>query len=227
MDKEPSGNGQGSGGIDWEQVRRQLDMNTQQPGDGAYAVPQEVMDQIWAQRAAQFAEIPESEDQGQQIDLVVIRLGRELYGLEAQYIFRIRPATQIAYVPRVPAWITGIANERGRILSVLDLRSYLGLEEMEVDEEELATQRYLVVVETPEMELSLLADEVLDIQTLPISHVQQVTDTVRGIPKAYVYGLVPNVKDIHNGHNEGSALVILDLRALLSDEKLRIHEEIT
>ena len=55
----------------------------------------EVMREIWARRAARLAKVPEQEDEGEHIALVLIRLGQEIYGLEAQYVFDIRPLAQI------------------------------------------------------------------------------------------------------------------------------------
>jgi purine-binding chemotaxis protein CheW len=182
------------------------------------------MERIWAERAAQFAEAPSTEDEGERVDLLVVRLGREFYGLEAEYVFRIRPAVQIAPVPRVPSWVAGIANERGRILSVLDVQAFLGLPT--AADEEAQGQPSLIIVETPEMELALLVDEVLELQTIQTSRVQRATDTTRSIPAEYVHGVVADLDDLYLQGGESATLVILDLRTLLADESLIVHEEI-
>ena len=62
---------------------------------------------------------------------MVIRLGREVYGLETDYVFDIRPLESITHVPRVPDWVAGVVNLRGRIISVLDLQRFLGLPPVE------------------------------------------------------------------------------------------------
>jgi purine-binding chemotaxis protein CheW len=182
------------------------------------------MEQIWAERAAQFAEAPSTEDVGDRVDLLVVRLGREYYGLEAEYVFRIRPAVQIAPVPRVPSWVAGLANERGRILSVLDIQDFLGLPAEEMEGE--SAQSSLIIVETPEMELALLVDEVLEIQTIQTSRIQQATETTRSIPADYVHGVVADLTGLHQQAEAAATLVILDLRVLLTDEALIVHEDI-
>lgn len=186
-----------------------------------------VLEQVWARRAAQLAQVPVQEDEDERVELVLIQLGRELYGLEVQYIFDIKPVEQITRVPRVPEWVSGVVNLRGRIFSVLDLRRFFGLaQEQDADSAGLS---YLVVVETPDMEVALLADGVLNVEALPARHIQEATTTVRGLRPEYVRGVTER-----NGraarstptNGDGDLLVVLDLPALLSDERLIIHEEI-
>jgi purine-binding chemotaxis protein CheW len=181
---------------------------------------QEELEQIWARRAALLAQSLVQEEEGEQIKLVLIQLGREIYGLDAQHVFEIRPAELITPVPRMPDWVAGVINLRGRILSVLDLRRFFGLEQAEPgNEDELSPGPDLVIVETPSMEVALLADDVLAVESLPRNRVQVATDIVRGIRPEYVHGVVE-----HRGGER--LLVVLNLVTLLADERLIIHEEI-
>ena len=198
---------------------------------GVVDVSEEVLHEIWARRAAQLAEAPTDEDAGEQLDLVIVQLGAELYGLEAAYVFRIRPAEQITQVPRVPGWIAGVANDRGNILSVFDLRRFLGLDKVGSED----TSPYLVVVEAAEMELALLADAVLNVVAQPLSTLEAAPEMMHGIPQEYIKGVVHqdfewrvseslDSSDARDGR-EVDVLTVLDLPALLSDEALVVREE--
>lgn len=187
----------------------------------------EVVQQIWARRAAQLAQVPAQEDEGEQIELVLVQLGREIHGLEAQYVHDLRPAEQITRVPRVPGWVAGVVNLRGRILSVIDLKRFFGLAQAEANGERKTTPGPdLVVIETPDMEVALLADDVLAVETLPARQVQDTTDTIWGVRPEYVRGVAERRSGDTPTNGEGSMLVVLDLPALLADERLIIHEEI-
>lgn len=183
----------------------------------------EELEQTWAKRAEQVARDITDQERGEQIEVVVTQIGREFYGVEVQYVYDIRPLLTITRVPRVPAWAAGVVNLRGRIMSVLNLAAYLGL-----DEGEESPDRRLVVVETPNMELAMLVDSVLAIESIPISQVQEAVGAVRGIRAEYVRGLV--VRDEEKDHAKGTAesemLVILDLPILLADPALIIREEV-
>ncbi|MBN1811165.1 MAG: purine-binding chemotaxis protein CheW [Anaerolineae bacterium] len=179
----------------------------------------ELVERIWAQRAAQLAKSPAHKEEGGQVELALIQLGREVYGIEVQHILEIRPAVRITRVPRVPEWVTGVVNLRGRILSVLDLRRFFGLAPAETKEEDRVTPFLdLVVVETPAMEVALLAEDVLEIEPFPTSQMQSVAETIRGVSSEYVRGVIERGA-------EAPMVVVLDLPALLADERLIIQEE--
>jgi len=199
--------------LDWEGVRQRIAAIQAALADSDEVAP-EVLQQVWARRAAQLAQVPAPEEAGAQLELVLVRLGREVYGLDAQYVHDIRPLEHLTRVPRVPVWVAGVVNLRGRILSVLDLGRFFGLPR---EEENTAC---LVHVETPEMELALLVDDVLDVESLPASRVQEATDTIRGLRPEYMRGVAGR-----EGGGDG-LLVVLDLPALLADERLIVHEEI-
>lgn len=191
-------------------------------------LPMAELEQIWARRAAQLAEVIEGEDQGERIELAVIRLGHETFGLDVHYVYEIRPLMQITRLPRTPDWVAGVVNLRGRIISVLDLRRYLNLPA--ANQDAAANSQYLVVVETAKMELAILVDDVLHIENLPVDQIQEATSAVRGIRPEYVRGVVVyqpgDAASEHATEERSSLLVILDLPVLLADPELIVHEEV-
>jgi purine-binding chemotaxis protein CheW len=204
--------------FDWDGIRQHIATISAALEQSDEAAP-EVMERVWARRAERLAEIPAKPDEGEQIQLVLLRLGREVYGLDAQYVFDIRPVEprSVTRVPRVPNWVAGVVNLRGHILSVIDLHRFLGLSPAESTDNSTALH-FMVVVETPDMELALLADQVLPMEMVPMSRIQDATGTVRGIRPEHMLGIADR--------SNGDSMVILNLLALLADKQLIIHEEI-
>lgn len=170
------------------------------------------MEQIWARRAEEMARVPPQEPEGGQIELLVVRLGTEQYAFEAQLARDIRPETRITPVPGVPDWVAGVTSRRGQILSVLDLARFLGL-----PGEPTAMGRPVATVSTPAMELVLLVDEILAVETLPLACLREPGSTLVALPDEYVQGVV--------AWGPGM-LVILDLPSLLADQRLIIQQEV-
>src|SRR5512133_651570 len=129
---------------------------------------QERMEQVWLQRAVQMAQLESAGDNGEQATVVLIRLGRELLGLEVDYVFDIRLIEAVTRVPRVPSWVLGVTNLRGRTLSVIDLRAYLGLPAAVETSAEGEGAGFLIVVQSDAMEIIFRVDEVPGVETLPI-----------------------------------------------------------
>lgn len=204
--------------FDWDSIRQHIATVSAALEKSDEIVP-EVMEQVLARRAERLAQVPAQPDEGEQIQLVLLRLGREVYGLGVQYVFDIRSVEprSVTRVPRAPNWVAGVVNLRGRILSVIDLQRFLGLSPAESTDQSAAT-RCLVVVETAEMELALLADEALPMETVSVSRIQDATGTIRGIRPEYMRGIADR--------SNGDSMVILNLPTLLADKQLIVHEEI-
>lgn len=204
--------------FDWESARQQTtkaSATLEEIGE----IETESMQRIWAQRAAQLAKPPVREEEGEKIELALLQLGCEVYGVDVQYVREIRPAVQITRVPRAPEWVTGVVNLRGHILSVLDLQRFFELAPVEAEQKDMiAPFPNLVVVETPAMEVALLTEDVLAIETFAVSGIQDVTETIHGLGSEYVCGIITR--------DDGASVVVLDLPALLADGRLIIQEEI-
>jgi purine-binding chemotaxis protein CheW len=217
------------GSLDWKAIHQRL-ADVRAAMEESAEVSVEELRRVWARRAAELARAPEGADEGEHIELLMMRLGREAYGVEARYVYYVKVADLISYVPRVPDWVAGVVNLRGRILSVLDLRRLFDLPSAEVEEDdELDTEEtgpYLVVVETANMEIALLVDDVLTVESVPVSQIQGVVGTVRGLHPEYVLGVVARNDVDPDAGESGSVVVVLDLAALLADERLIVHEEI-
>ncbi len=181
--------------------------------------------QIMMRRVAALARPTVAEDWGEQCRLVIFRLGKELYAIDATCVFNVRPAEALTRVPRVPEWVAGVTSLRGRIFSVIDLGRFFGLPRAGEDsgdspsgEEESPLQ--LIVVETPEMEIGFLVDDVVAVETVPLARLQDAGSVIRGLPPEYVRGVTLYQKDGEH------VLVVLDVAAILSDRRLIVHEEI-
>ena len=58
-------------------------------------------------------------------EVVVVRLGGCRYALPMPSVAEVGRPPQLTRVPGLPAWVAGVANWRGRVLAVLDLRPLL------------------------------------------------------------------------------------------------------
>lgn len=59
-------------------------------------------------------------------EVVVVRLGGTRFGLAMQSVAEVGRPPVLTRVPGVPEWVAGVANWRGRVLAVLDVRTLLG-----------------------------------------------------------------------------------------------------
>jgi purine-binding chemotaxis protein CheW len=222
--------------LDWKTIHERISQTSKSLSDMAENNP-EVLERIWARRATQLEKVMTQVDESdERIQLAFFQLGWEIFAIDAQFVSTIRLATQVTYMPRTPKWVAGVTNLRGRILSVLDFQKFFDLpnptpQESKEDQTTSSTH-YLMVVETPDIEIACLADKVFGVEAIPINQVKDNTNIVHGIPPEFVMGVVEYQSRIsyQSGNNpEGgvpSLVVILNLIALLAQKQLIVHEEI-
>lgn len=66
-------------------------------------------------------------------EVVVVRLGGCRYALPMPSVAEVGRPPALTRVPGVPNWVAGVANWRGRVLAVLDLRPLLSAEVRQLD----------------------------------------------------------------------------------------------
>ncbi len=92
-----------------------------------FSLPAAEKQRILEERAALLAAIPVQTAIGEQRTLVTFELGGEMYATDVEHVLEVRPLTGCVPVPCTPSHIAGLVNQRGRLLTVIDVRALLGL----------------------------------------------------------------------------------------------------
>jgi purine-binding chemotaxis protein CheW len=143
---------------------------------------------------------------------VLFSVASTCYAIAEPFVTELRRVPKITLVPRSPAWLRGVTNLRGDVLSVIDLRAFMGLEAVPTD-----TQR-LVVVRLLDQEFStgLLVDGLEQIATLEM-------DSVRP-PASPLYGpLAPFLTGVCVADQR--LIAVLDLAQLLRAPDIRQFDD--
>jgi purine-binding chemotaxis protein CheW len=162
---------------------------------------------ILRERALKAAKRVESTENEHVREVVSFRLGNELYCIEAEAISEVCPFSQPTPLPHVPWYILGIVHMRGRFVSIVNLKSFLG-----IGNDDLS--RTVLLLSDGEMEFGVSVDEVVD--ELRISE-----KSIRMIPSGFN---LPR-SDFILGVNE-AGLIVLSGKKLLSDPDMRVHQEV-
>jgi purine-binding chemotaxis protein CheW len=107
------------------------------------------------------------------LQLVIFRLNREWYGVEITKVKEVIKVAKITYLPSCPEYIAGIVNLRGYILSVTDLKPFLGL-----PHEEPTEKTRIIAIESGIFETGFLVDEVVESIEVPVSKIEPVLLTL-------------------------------------------------
>jgi purine-binding chemotaxis protein CheW len=88
---------------------------------------------------------------------VVIRIGASRFALSMDAVAQVGRLPGFTRVPGTPPWVAGVANWRGRVLGVLDLRPLLAMPE---PAERQAKHARLVILASGPVQVGVLADRV-------------------------------------------------------------------
>jgi purine-binding chemotaxis protein CheW len=100
---------------------------------------------------------------------LLFTLHGRLYAVAVPHVLEVGSLPAITPVPNVPAWLRGVVNLRGEILSVIDVRTFLGFEEGHYTE-----RSRMLVVKTlgDDMATSLVVDQIKGFVQLPKASLQ-------------------------------------------------------
>ncbi len=96
------------------------------------------------------------------VDHVVVRLGGGRYGICAPDVAEVTRLPRLTRVPGTPTWVCGVANWRGHVLPLVDLRPLL-----QVAAVALPSSARVVVVAVGELEVGLVAEAVTGLVEVP------------------------------------------------------------
>ena len=145
---------------------------------------------------------------------VLLSIASAHYAVREAFVTELERVPKITPVPRVPAWVRGVTNLRGDILSVIDMRTYLGL-----DASPSHSARMLVVrLLNEDFATGLLVDGVDRIVSVPPDQITPPESSLEGPLAAYLTGMCVI---------EERLVAVLDLDRLLRSSEIRQFEEAT
>lgn len=138
---------------------------------------------------------------------IIIKLGKEPYGIEIKYIENIIVMQKITRVPKAQSYFKGVINLRGEIVPVMSLRKKIGLEEVE----DTPTTRIIIVrPEEQAAPVGIIVDEVREVISLTSSDIDKLSYDDKNDKATYSLGV---------GKFEDQLINILNITAMAEQEK--------
>lgn len=166
--------------------------------------------QILEERARALARPPDGQADGDTVELVVLAVGAERYGIDVRLIREVRPLAGLAPVPGTPAVWSGLVNLRGSLCPVLSLRRYL---RAAGGEDTDGADRGVLVVVTAPFTAALLVDAAVEVRRCAPGELQPLGGGAGDRAHTAVQSIT------------GDLLQVLDPGALLADPGLVVGRE--
>ncbi|KAB8131763.1 purine-binding chemotaxis protein CheW [Gracilibacillus oryzae] len=137
---------------------------------------------------------------------IIFKLNNQEYGANIAQILSIEKLQEIVALPQTSDFIKGIINLRGTVTPIIDLRTRLGMKEMEETE-----QTRILIAKVKEIQIGLIVDEATDVIDISPEKIEQTPELVRDVDHRYLKGVAKL--------EERGMLLLLDLDHVLSMEE--------
>jgi purine-binding chemotaxis protein CheW len=145
------------------------------------------------------------------VQIVNFTVGDVNYGVPVEQAREVRDVQAVTPVPGAPSYVEGVTNLRGQIITVMDLRKRLNIEEMAGGGEKI------IVIEMGKAAVGIVVDSVTEVTTIAEADIDKHVQVTTKLD-SYVVGV---------GKQGEKLILILDLAKIISDSKHEIPEQET
>ncbi|WP_283132568.1 chemotaxis protein CheW [Enterovibrio norvegicus] len=140
---------------------------------------------------------------------LIFSLADEQYGIPLSSVKEVIGLVKVTPIPHVPPFFKGLINLRGRIISVIDLRLKLGLEETEYE----AKRTSIVISDVNALTIGSIVDDVNEVIGFDEEQIERELEISHSIKRDYIAG-VAKAKD--------NLVLLLDINKVLDPDDLDI-----
>lgn len=136
---------------------------------------------------------------------VTFKLAGEVYGVNVMQVQEVLRYSEIAPVPGAPAYVIGIINLRGNVVTVIDTRHRFGL-----DAGEITDNTRIVIIEADNHVVGILVDSVAEVVYLRLSEIETAPNVGNDESAKFIQGVC---------HKSNQLLILIELGKLLTDDE--------
>ncbi len=194
-------------GIDWNEIHQQLDTTATWLAQNSGGSPEESHTTLKKRARLLAREIQQVDTSQEFLEIVEFRLASETYGVESIFVREVFPLKDFTPLPGTPDFVLGIANIRGQILSIIDLKRFFDLPKIG-----LGQLNKLIILRSEQMEFGILVDDIVGAHSIPLIAIQVAPPTISGIGAEYLRGVT------------AERVILLDAKKILGDEKIIVDQ---
>ena len=144
--------------------------------------------------------------EGDTIQFIVVKIGKEQFGIDIKFIDNIVRMQHITRVPKVADYLCGVINLRGEVIPVMSLRVKMNLSTDTISKD----TRIIILKFEQQGAIGIIVDEVKEVITLDASQVDKVTYDTKDERINFLSGV---------GKTDNGLISILDLNVVVAEKE--------
>jgi len=160
-------------------------------------------------KRAEILKIPlvEAQQSGEQIDGLEFLLAEEKYAINSIFVSEVIYINELTKLPCTPPFIMGLINVRGKVLSVIDIKTFFN-----IPGKGITNLNKVIIVKYNDIEIGILADDILGNFNIQIDSLQTKVTTITEVNDSFIIGVTDN------------RVVVLDIKKLLLSDIIVVNE---
>ncbi len=146
---------------------------------------------------------------------LTFRLAVEEYGLEILKVQEIIGIMKVTSVPKMPEYIRGVINLRGKVIPVVELRLKFGMESRE-DTEKTCIIVVQIAGSSQKVTMGIIVDEVSEVMDINLAQIDAAPSFGASVSTDFILGM---------GKIEEKVVIMLDIDRVLSTQDIATLEE--
>lgn len=148
---------------------------------------------------------------GRELQLAVFRIGTKKFALDIMKINEITRYQVATPVPRMPKFLEGVINLRGKVIPIIDLRKRL-----EEDASAVPDSARIIIATVAGKIVGIIVDEVQEVIRVPWENITMPPDIIKAIGAEFLLGVCKWNEDL---------ILLLNFENLLTTtEKLKLDQ---
>jgi purine-binding chemotaxis protein CheW len=145
-------------------------------------------------------------------------LGKEFYGIRVLAVREIIRMVDITAVPRMPEFVRGVINLRGKIIPVIDLRIKFALGKAETAERTCIIVVQVKTASGTTNQTGIIVDAVEEVVSIAANEIEETPEFGAAVDTQYIVGMA-KIK--------GQVKTLLDIEAVVGTNVLPLNASIT
>ena len=173
-----------SGPVDWAGIRSRVEAAGRALSGVTDAAPEQVR-AVLERRAQTLARPVAPPAPADRLEAVTFALANEVYAIESRYVFEVFRLEELSPLPGAEPPVFGVTAWRGELLTILDLRTVLGLPVTALND-----LSRVMVLGADRAAFGVLADAVLGLVTLSAAGIRAPPEGIAA-QRDYIRGMTP------------------------------------
>lgn len=124
-----------------------------------------------------------------EIQLITFKLGENVYAVDVKHVKEVVSLKKLVKIPRMPMHVEGVMNLRGKIITLINLASFLGVDStVEMQEGEHSKRKILIFSLSSGKDAGFIVDNVLGVLRVKKTDIEKVVSStdpaIEGVIKA-------------------------------------------